>query len=356
MNNQVLNFRFTLDHEWVKSADEIITVGISDYASAQLGDVVFIEVPKVGQKFTKGEGNSVVESVKAASDVYTPVTCVVTEVNDDLTSNPELVNIDPFGDGWFYCAKIVNHKEMNDLKNYVEYRSEVSQEIEHLLYIDENQNIRYIPAVRGMDGNVIIGGSNSLQSILTHTFFSAREIRQKSIIEEFEDIINSNIIKERDIQSFFERNPEFLTGVEFDKALPHVVLKNVDGDALIPDFIMRPIAGVSHQAKIVELKLPSEPIIRATPRRERFYNGVYEGVAQLQTYARYFEQTENRAYVQNVLGFSMYRPQLSLVIGRTLLPNQRWFLDDIMRSVSPIQISTYNDLLERYRWMTRLRS
>eukprot|EP01039_Chlorochromonas_danica_P012508 gene12508-14325_t len=316
MPNQALDFRFTVDHEWVRPEGQTITVGISDYVSDHIGDIVFIETPDVGHKFTKGDGSSVIKSVKAASDVYSPVSCVVTEVNPQLSDSPETVNADPFGAGWLYRARIVDESELKELKNYVQYRSEVSNEIEHVIYLDENERIRYIPAVRGLDGNIIIGGSNQLQSLLIHTFLSARELRQKNIIEEFEDIINSAKVREADVQAFFQRNPEFLTGIEFEEAIPHTILRNIDGDALIPDFILKPIAGVSHQAKIVEIKLPSEPIVRAAPRRERLYAGVYEGVAQLQTYARYFEQAENRAFVQNALGFSMYRPQLSLVIGR----------------------------------------
>jgi glycine cleavage system H protein len=92
--------RYTKTHEWVTLDGKTVTVGITDFAQAQLGDVVFLELPAVGRKLAARESFGVVESVKAASDLYSPVAGRVTAVNDKLTAKPELVNSDPYGDGW----------------------------------------------------------------------------------------------------------------------------------------------------------------------------------------------------------------------------------------------------------------
>jgi glycine cleavage system H protein len=92
--------RYTKTHEWVVVEGKTVTVGITDFAQSQLGDVVFLELPSTGRKLAERESFGVVESVKAASDLYSPVAGRVTAVNDKLTANPELVNSDPYGDGW----------------------------------------------------------------------------------------------------------------------------------------------------------------------------------------------------------------------------------------------------------------
>ena len=94
------NYRFTASHEWVRAEGSTATVGISDHAQAQLGDVIFLELPAVGTAVKAGSKFGAIESVKAASDLYAPVGGTVTEVNTALTDHPELVNSDPYGDGW----------------------------------------------------------------------------------------------------------------------------------------------------------------------------------------------------------------------------------------------------------------
>ncbi len=92
--------KYSETHEWVAVDGDVATVGITDYAQAQLGDVVFLELPRKGQKVTAGETFGVIESVKAASDLYAPVGGTILEVNERLSANPELVNSDPLGEGW----------------------------------------------------------------------------------------------------------------------------------------------------------------------------------------------------------------------------------------------------------------
>lgn len=92
--------RYSKTHEWVTVDGKTATVGISDFAQAQLGDVVFLELPKAGRKVAKGEAFGTIESVKAASDLYSPVEGTVASINDNLTAHPELVNSDPYGEGW----------------------------------------------------------------------------------------------------------------------------------------------------------------------------------------------------------------------------------------------------------------
>ena len=108
--------RFTKDHEWVNLSDDgTASVGITKYAADQLGDVVFVEVPQAGRTVAKGEGFAVVESVKAASDVYAPVDGEVVEANEALSSQPETVNADPEGSGWFAKIRVSNPDALTEL-------------------------------------------------------------------------------------------------------------------------------------------------------------------------------------------------------------------------------------------------
>jgi glycine cleavage system H protein len=114
--------RYTATHEWVNLSGGDATVGITDHAAAQLGDVIFVELPAVGQTVEAGAGFGVVESVKAASDLYSPVTGTVAEVNTALADRPELVNGDPFGDGWM--IRVSNAEEGGvDLMSEEGYRA-----------------------------------------------------------------------------------------------------------------------------------------------------------------------------------------------------------------------------------------
>jgi glycine cleavage system H protein len=119
--------RFTRDHEWVNLADDgTATVGITKYAADQLGDVVFVEVPQVGRSVDKGDSFAVVESVKAASDVYAPVDGEVVEANEALSSQPETVNADPEGSGWFAKIRVSNPDAVTELMTKDAYDSYVA--------------------------------------------------------------------------------------------------------------------------------------------------------------------------------------------------------------------------------------
>ena len=118
---------YTEDHEWVEVDGDIGTVGISEYAQGQLGDIVFVEVPDEGREVTKGDEAAVVESVKAASDVYAPVSGTVIEGNADLADNPALVNEDPEGDGWFFKLTLSDTSELDGLMDEAKYAAFVSK-------------------------------------------------------------------------------------------------------------------------------------------------------------------------------------------------------------------------------------
>jgi glycine cleavage system H protein len=113
--------RFTKDHEWVDAQGDVATLGITAYAAEQLGDVVFIELPPVGKALKAGDAFAVVESVKAASDVYAPVSGEVVEVNSDLPDTPETVNAMPEKDGWFAKIKLSNPAELDALMDRAAY-------------------------------------------------------------------------------------------------------------------------------------------------------------------------------------------------------------------------------------------
>jgi glycine cleavage system H protein len=117
---------YTKDHEWIDVAGTTATVGITDYAQGQLGDVVFVEVPAAGTALTKGGAAAVVESVKAASDVYSPVSGTVTEANGALEGDPSLVNSAPEGEGWFYKMTLGNAGELDGLMDVEAYKSWVA--------------------------------------------------------------------------------------------------------------------------------------------------------------------------------------------------------------------------------------
>jgi glycine cleavage system H protein len=118
---------YTEDHEWVEVDGDIGTVGISEYAQGQLGDIVFVEVPDEGKEVTKGDDVAVVESVKAASDVYSPVSGTVIEGNADLADNPALVNEDPEGEGWFFKLTLSDTSELEGLMDEAKYAAFVSK-------------------------------------------------------------------------------------------------------------------------------------------------------------------------------------------------------------------------------------
>jgi glycine cleavage system H protein len=107
--------RYTKDHEWVRVDGDEATVGITAYAAEQLGDIVFVELPDVGRKLTQFAAFGVVESVKAVSDLFAPLTGEVTTANETLTGSPELVNSDPYGDGWMVRIRLAERGELDEL-------------------------------------------------------------------------------------------------------------------------------------------------------------------------------------------------------------------------------------------------
>ena len=116
------NLKYTKDHEWVRAEGDIGVVGITDYAQGELGDVVFVELPKKGKHVKQGESFGTVEAVKAVSDLYSPLSGEVTEVNPALESTPELVNKEPYAGGWMIKVKIINKIDLNSLLDAKKYR------------------------------------------------------------------------------------------------------------------------------------------------------------------------------------------------------------------------------------------
>ena len=120
--------RFTKDHEWVRLDGDLAVVGITDYAQSQLGDVVYVELPEIGRHLVKDKEAAVVESVKAASDVYAPVSGEVVEINDALAADPAKVNADPMGEGWFIKLRPADPKQLEDLMDEAAYRRFVEEQ------------------------------------------------------------------------------------------------------------------------------------------------------------------------------------------------------------------------------------
>jgi len=122
--------RYSLEHEWVLVEEDAATIGVTDYAQEQLGDVVFVELPELDTQLTKDEPFSVVESVKAVSDIYAPVSGRVTEVNTELTNSPETVNEDPYGDAWLVQIELSDPEELDSLMTAEEYEQSIEKEQE----------------------------------------------------------------------------------------------------------------------------------------------------------------------------------------------------------------------------------
>ena len=124
------DLKYTKEHEWILVEGTSAIVGITDYAQDRLGDVVYVEMPAVGDKVSKEDAFGVVESVKAVSDVYAPVSGKVLEVNDDLPDNPHMINEDPYGDGWLIKVEMSDPDEVAELMTAEEYKEYVAEEEE----------------------------------------------------------------------------------------------------------------------------------------------------------------------------------------------------------------------------------
>ncbi|CSB19568.1 glycine cleavage system protein H [Vibrio cholerae] len=121
--------KFTESHEWARdNGDGTVTIGISEHAQEMLGDVVFVELPEIDAEIDAGDSFSLVESVKAASDIYAPVTGVVIEVNEDLQNSPELINEEPYDGGWIVKVKMSDPDELKDLKDAEEYLASIEED------------------------------------------------------------------------------------------------------------------------------------------------------------------------------------------------------------------------------------
>jgi glycine cleavage system H protein len=125
------NIRYTKEHEWIRIDGDEATIGITDFAQNQLGDIVFVELPEVGRKVEKGKEAGVVESVKAASEVYAPLSGEVTAVNTGLGDDPARVNADAMGEGWFYKIKLADAKELGELMDEAAYKAFTAAQDQH---------------------------------------------------------------------------------------------------------------------------------------------------------------------------------------------------------------------------------
>jgi glycine cleavage system H protein len=122
--------KYSKEHEWVATEESVATIGITDYAQDQLGEIVYVELPSVGDKISKDDAFGVVESVKAVSDIYAPVSGTVVEINQELPESPEIINEEPYGDGWLVKVKISDASELDDLLDHDEYEELVTAENE----------------------------------------------------------------------------------------------------------------------------------------------------------------------------------------------------------------------------------
>jgi glycine cleavage system H protein len=120
--------KYTEEHEWVQVEGDLVIVGISDFAQDALGDIVFVELPEVGATLTAGKAFGAVESVKAVSDVYAPVSGTVEEINEELPDAPEIINTSPYGDGWMIKVRITDAGELDGLMDAAAYQAHIAEE------------------------------------------------------------------------------------------------------------------------------------------------------------------------------------------------------------------------------------
>src|SRR5499425_842652 len=125
MSDIPADLKYAKSHEWVRTSGGVATIGITDHAQHELTDVVFVELPDVGRKVKAGEACAVVESVKTASDIYSPVSGELIEVNKNLAADPALVNSEPYGGGWFYRIKLADPAELNTLLKPEDYQAQI---------------------------------------------------------------------------------------------------------------------------------------------------------------------------------------------------------------------------------------
>ncbi len=121
------NLKYTKDHEWIKVEGDVATIGVTDFAQSQLGDIVFIEIETVGETLAKEEVFGTIEAVKTVSDMFMPVAGEVLEVNPKITEQPDVVNKDPYGDGWMIKVKIANPAELNELLSPEQYKGTINE-------------------------------------------------------------------------------------------------------------------------------------------------------------------------------------------------------------------------------------
>ena len=126
MANVPQDLKYAKSHEWVRVLGDLATVGITDHAQHELTDVVFVELPEQGREIKQGEACAVVESVKTASDIYSPVSGEITEINAEVRSNPALVNSEPYAGGWLFKVKLLNAAELEPLLSPEQYKAQIS--------------------------------------------------------------------------------------------------------------------------------------------------------------------------------------------------------------------------------------
>ena len=127
MSDNEKNLKFLDSHEWARDDDGVVTVGISNHAQELLGDIVYVELPQIGSSVSQKDGVAIVESVKAASDVYSPLTGEIVEINEKLSDNPEIINSSPYEDGWFFKVKPQNITELDEMLDSDAYKK-ISEE------------------------------------------------------------------------------------------------------------------------------------------------------------------------------------------------------------------------------------
>jgi len=216
----------------------------------------------------------------------------------------------------------------------------------NLLFTINNGRIQLLPGKHEGIYRVILNENTDSELLLASPYIIANTTRSylQAEIEEFESLINSPNIREQDVQKFLETHPKFLLGQEYQKLYPQVVMEREDDGALIPDFLLQPFN--KQLCDIVDLKLPTSPLIVGGYNRRRFSSAISDAAAQLRTYRDYFDDPKRREIVRRRYGITAYRPKLAVIVSRSMEVDEIHYRQ-MQDGLTNVEVITYDDLIKR---------
>jgi hypothetical protein len=260
-----------------------------------------------------------------------------------LNENIKLTHANRLNDIGIFCADTVNNLYLNEKNSQI--RNEIhalESSYNRLIFeIDTNGKMSINSATLSGYHCLEIGENTPTISKITTPTFSKNDG-----ILGFEELINSSSVKESDLQKFLERHPDIIKMNEYSAIYSQIAMVKDDGEVLKPDFILEPQEGFL--ASILDIKLPNEKLFIRKKNRERFSAKIYEYAAQLREYGKYFESPSQRKWFKNKYGIDAFRPKLFIIAGKNYSKNDRALMLKLKQSIDPVEIITYDQLLNKY--------